>query len=117
VPKALLWFIGVVTVIVLLMVLYAGTYPGRVVLINQSGRTLTEIAVSSGGSKVDIESMRSGETRSVSVPSGERIDLDFRGRQSRHWQSPNALRPGQNLVLYVNVNERVDARRRIEPMR
>ena len=99
------------------MIFYAGTYPGRVVLINQSGRTLMDIAVTSGGAKVEIDSMRSGETRSVSIAAGERIGVDFRGREPRHWQSPGALRPGQSMILYINVNERVDARKRIEPLR
>lgn len=117
-PRKLLWFIGAVVAGVLLITFYAGTYPGRVALINQSGSALGEVTVGAAGARVDVGSLRSGETRIVSLPSGATVDLKFQGRrQSRHWQSIEPLQPGQSMMLYITPDERVAVRNRLDRSR
>ena len=111
-PKQLLWFIGLVVVGILLITFYAGTYPGRVALVNQSGRGLEDVRVGSGNARVEVGSLRSGETRIVSLPSGATVEVTFQGRREpRRWRSIEPLGPGQSMMLYITPEERVALRR------
>lgn len=117
-PKQLLWFIGLVVAGILLITFYAGTYPGRVALVNQSGRALEDVQVGSGKTQVEIGSLRSGETRIVPLPSGATVEITFRGRRDpRRWRSIEPLAPGQSLMLYITPEERVAVRRGREKTR
>ena len=115
--RRVFWVIGAGVAAVLIMTWYVGTFPSRIVVINQCGRTLNEVSITANGRKRDFGQLRSGESRILSVPGGSEIELRFRGTEVRRWRSPSPPAPGQSLVLYVMPGERIDPRGRLGSMK
>ena len=81
-----------------------------VVLINQSGTTLTHIVLNTDDGPSDLGSLRNGETKRIAINPSNTLTLAYNDRK---WHSPDALTAGQSLVIYVTPDLRVTARNKI----
>jgi hypothetical protein len=92
------------------MTWHVGRFPARVVLINQSGTTLTHIVLNTDDGPADLGSLRNGETKRVTINPTNTLTLAY---SDRTWHSPDTLTAGQSIVIYVTPDLRVTARSRI----
>jgi len=106
ISRKLLWIIALGLVGVLVVTHWAGSYPARVVLINQ-GATLRGIKISTAGNTIDVGTMQSGETRVVKIESGDYLSVEFEASRHRRWRSPDKIVPAQSLILELR-DERVE---------
>ena len=102
----MLWFIGLALAGVLGVTWWVGSYPARIVVINE-GSLVRAIKVITSKHQFAVGDLRSGETRIVSVPSGDYVTIEFDASQHRRWQSPDKLAPAQSLTIIIRKNERV----------
>jgi hypothetical protein len=109
ISRGLLWFIALALLALLAVTWWGGRYPARVVVMNQAG-TLRDVTVTTGGRAVAIGERRRGESRSVGVPSGDYVTVDFHSAQPRHWTSIERTAPAQSLVITISPEERVGVR-------
>ena len=98
---------------VLIMTWRMTSFPAHVVVINQSGKTLTEVAISTANDRIELKTLNNGEARRVSVDPTATLRLSFHETTNHVWNSPQPLTPGQSLVLYVTPELRVQPRNRI----
>jgi hypothetical protein len=110
ISRKLLWFIGLAFLGVLAMTQWAGSYPARVVIINQ-GQNLSDLKVTTSGETFAIGSLQSGQTRVLKVEAGDYVRVEFAGTIPRRWQSPEKLAPAQSLILNIR-DERVEIQQR-----
>ena len=76
--------------------------PARVVIINQSGVGIADVAVTSESGRKDVGSIDNGATRRLAIPPTASLRLTFRkGSETKVWSSPKGLSAGQSVVLYV----------------
>ena len=106
-PRKTLWIIAGGLALVLYAAWRAGSYPARVALFNHSGRTMHDVAITTEGRRVLLGELRNGESRAVSVPSGGRLVVTFRGLEKRRWESPFETKPAKAIVLSIDGAERV----------
>lgn len=106
ISRKLLWVIALGFVGVLAVTHWAGSYPARVVLINQ-GATLQGVKISTAGDIINVGTMQSGETRVVKIESGDYLTVEFEASRHRRWQSPDKIAPAQSLILDLR-DERVE---------
>lgn len=110
ISRKLLWFIAVGFLGVLAVSRWAGSYPARVVLINQ-GTTLQGVKLTTSGDTFNIGPLQSGETRVVKIESGDYVTVQFDASRHRRWQSPDKVAPAQSLMLTLR-DERVEVAQR-----
>ena len=84
--------------------------PAHVVVINQSGATLENVAIETEGRRIELGTLNNSETRRVAVDPTTTLRLRF---SNRGWTSPDALTPGQSIVLYVMPEGRVESRSKL----
>jgi hypothetical protein len=106
ISRKLAWFIALGFLGVLAVSHWAGSYPARVVLINQ-GMNLDAVKVSTSGDTFPVGPLRSGETRVVKVESGDYLTVEFQASKHRRWQSPDKIIPAQSLILALH-DEKVE---------
>jgi hypothetical protein len=111
ISRKLLWIIALGFVGVLVVTHWAGSYPARVVLINQ-GATLRGVKISTAGDTIEVGTMQSGETRVVKIEPGDYLSVEFEASRHRRWQSPDKIAPAQSLILDLR-DERVEVQRRV----
>jgi hypothetical protein len=109
ISRKLLWFVALGIVGVLIVSQWAGTYPARVVLINQ-GATLQGVKVSTARHTVNVGTLHAGETRVLKIESGDYLTVEFEGSRQRRWQSPDKVAPAQSLILNLR-DEKVEIQR------
>jgi hypothetical protein len=110
ISRKVLWSIAIGVVAVLIMTWRVGRFPARVVLINQSGTTLTHVVLNTDDGPADLGSLRNAETKRISINPSNTLTLAY---NDRTWRSPDGLTAGQSLVIYVRPDLRVTARSRI----
>ena len=110
ISRKVLWSIAIGVVAVLIMTWRVGRFPARVVLINQSGTTLTHVVLNTDDGPADLGSLRNAETKRISINPSNTLTLAY---NDRTWRSPDGLTAGQSLVIYVTPDLRVTARSRI----
>jgi hypothetical protein len=113
ISKRVLWSIIIGVAAVLIMTWRVTRFPARIVIINQSGTTLAQVAVDSGANRIDLGSIGNGETRRVSIDPTSTLVLTFRSDTNHVWRATEALTAGQSLVLYVTPCGHVTPRSRI----
>ncbi len=91
------------------MTWWAGSYPARVVIINQDA-LVRDVKVATGGQELAIGSLRPAETRVIHVPSGDVVTIEFEASRHRRWQSPEKLKPAESLTLFIR-DERIELQR------
>lgn len=101
---------------VLIMTWRMAQLPARIVIINQSGATVTRVALTMDGARVEVGSIDNGQTRRVSVTPTATLRLSFNQNAPYVWSSPKGLNAGQSLVLYVAPDGKIEARDRIGEM-
>ncbi len=109
ISRKLLWFIGLALVGVLGVTWWAGSYPARVVIINQDA-LVRDVKVATGGQELTIGSLRPAETRVVSVPSGDLVTIEFEASRHRRWQSAEKLMPAESITVFIR-DERIELQR------
>ena len=82
--------------------------PSRVTIINRAAHSLRNVVVAAGGKDIPLGGLGPGESRSLTVPSGGTIILEFEGQHVRRWISPKPIVPGQSFVLYITDQERIE---------
>ena len=114
ISRKLLWFIGLALAGVLAVTWWAGSYPARVVIINQ-GTIARAVKVTTAGQEFLIGDLRPAETRVVTVPSGDFVTIEFDASRHRRWQSAEKIVPAQSMTLFIR-DERIElqqARRKL----
>ena len=106
ISRKLLWFIALGFLGVLAVSHWAGSYPARVVLINQGG-PLRGVKVTTSGDTLDVGRLQSGETKVLKIESGDYLTVEFDASRHRRWQSPDKIAPAQSLILNLR-DERVE---------
>lgn len=84
--------------------------PAHIVIINQSGAVLQNVAVETSSSRIEVGTMGNSETRRVAVDATPTLRLRF---DNRGWTSAEGLSAGQSVVLYVKSDGRVEPRSRL----
>lgn len=110
ISRKLLWFIALAILGILAVSHWAGSYPARVVLINQ-GITLQGVKVTTAGDTLNVGRLQPGETKVLKIESGDYLTVEFDASRHRHWQSPDKIAPAQSLILNLR-DERVEIQRR-----
>ena len=106
-PKALVWTIAAIVVVILLLVWSAESKPVRITIINQGAATIRQVALFTT-EEVEIGELRGGESRSVSIPPGETLIVMFTyNGMPRNWTLYEPVSPGTSLVLEVTPQGRV----------
>jgi hypothetical protein len=106
ISRGLLWFIGLALLALLATTWWGSRYPATVLVMNQAA-TLRDVTLTTSGRAVAIGELRRGESRSVRVPSGDYITLDFRSSRQRHWTSIEKTNPAQSVAITISPEERV----------
>ena len=106
ISRKLLWFVALAFLGVLAVSHWAGSYPARVVLINQ-GATLQSVKVTTSGDSINVGTLQSGETKVLKIESGDYLTVEFDASRHRRWQSPDKIAPAQSLILNLR-DERVE---------
>lgn len=106
ISRKLLWFVALAFLGVLAVSHWAGSYPARVVLINQGGK-LQSVKVTTSGDSIDVGTLQSGETKVLKIESGDSITVEFDASRHRRWQSPDKIAPAQSLILNLH-DEKVE---------
>ncbi len=91
------------------MTWWAGSYPARVVIINQ-GALVRDVRVSTGGQEIVVGNLRAAETRLVTVPSGDFVTIEFEASRHRRWQSAEKVVPAQSMTVFIR-DERIEPQR------
>ena len=110
ISRRVLWPIIIGVAAVLIMTWRMGRFPAHVVVINQSGTTITHVVLTTEDGAFELGALRNGETKRLSIGPTQTLALSFSGRT---WNSPDPLTAGQSIVLYVTPDQRVSARSRI----
>jgi hypothetical protein len=84
--------------------------PAHVVVINQSGTTMTHTTIETDAGRIELGAVNNGESRRLSVDATATLRMHY---SDRGWTSPEPLTAGQSVVLYVMPDGRVDARRKL----
>lgn len=98
---------------VLIVTWHMAHFPALVVLINQSGTTLTQVVIDTGSEHIELGSLVNGETRRRTIDPTDALRLTFRTTTDRAWNAREPLTAGQSLVLYITAGDRVVPRNRI----
>jgi len=107
ISRKTLWFLVLAFLAVLGATWWAGSYPARVVVLNQ-GVAVRDLKIETAGQELAIGALHPAETRVVRVPSGDYVTIEFDASQHRTWQSPDKTIPAQSLTVVIRPNERVD---------
>ena len=107
ISRKTLWFLALAFLAVLGVTWWAGSYPARLVVINQ-GVPVRDVRIRTAGQELAIGALRPAETRVARVPSGDYVTIEFDASQHRSWQSPGKTSPAQSMTVVIRPNERVD---------
>ena len=113
ISKRLLWTIFLGIVGVLIITWHMGTLPARVVIINQSGTPLRNVAIDAGGARHVVGAIGNGESQRMAIDPAGTLRLTFSDSADRIWTAPEAVTSGQSLVIYVTPGGHVVSRNRI----
>ncbi len=109
ITRKILWFIGLALLGVLGVTWWAGSYPARVVIINQDA-PVRDVKVATGGQEFVVGNLRAAETRVLSVPSGDFVTIEFEASGHRRWQSAEKIVPAQSMTMFIR-DERIEMQR------
>ena len=107
--KKVIWAAALAFIGLLVVAQWAGSYPARVVILNQGGN-VANVVVTAAGNRVEIGPLRSGETRTLKIESGDYVIVEYDASRHRRWQSPDKIAPAQSLILTIR-DERVETQR------
>ena len=110
VSKPLLYFIVIAVVVILGLAWWAGNFPARVTVINNSGADLAAVSVDSHGQHVDLGTVINGGATTAQRDPGERVTIRS-GEKS--WTSDAKLAPAQSMIAYVTPDGKIELRSRI----
>jgi len=110
ISKPSLYFIVIAVLIVLGLAWWAGNYPARVTVINNSGIDLPNVSVESKNEHVDLGAIINGGAKSAQLDPGDRVTVRY-GEKS--WTSDAKLTPAQSMIAYVTPNGRIELRSRL----
>lgn len=108
--KPLLYFIVIAVVAILGIAWWAGNFPARVTVINNSGVDLAKVTIETNGRRVDLGPITNGGARSAQLDPGDRVTIRF-GEKS--WTSDAKLNPAQSMIAYVTPDGRIEIRSRL----
>jgi hypothetical protein len=110
ISKPLLYFIVIAVVVILGLAWWAGSYPARVTVINNSGTDLPDVIVESNSRRTDLGAITNGGAKSAQLDPGDRVTIHY---GDRSWTSDAKLAPAQSMIAYVTPNGRIELRSRI----
>lgn len=135
ISKPLLYFIVIAVVAILGIAWWAGNFPARVTVINNSGADLAKVTVETNGRHVDLGPITNGGARSAQLDPGDRVTIRFGGpvpgaqfpvpRKSdwalgtgrwaleKSWTSDTKLNPAQSMIAYVTPEGKIELRSRL----
>jgi hypothetical protein len=107
----MLWFVGLALAGVVGVTWWAGSYPARVVIINQ-GVIVRDLKVTTASQEFALGDLRPAETRVLSVASGDYVTIEFDASRHRTWRSPEKIAPAQAMTVFLRSDERIEMQRR-----
>lgn len=110
ISKPLLYFIVIAVFVILGLAWWAGSYPARVTVINNSGADLATVTVESNGQRVDLGTIINGGAKSAQLDPGDRVTIRF---GERSWTSEGKAAPAQSMIAYVTPDGKIVLRSRI----
>lgn len=110
ISKPLLYFIVIAVVIILGLAWWAGNYPARVTVINNSGTDLASVIVESKGQHVDLGEIINGGAKTAQLDPGDRVTIHY---GERNWTSDTQLTPAQSVIAYVTPAGKIELRSRL----
>lgn len=110
ISKPLLYFIVIAVIIILGLAWWAGNYPARVTVINNSGIDIASVTVESNGRHVDLGAVINGGAKSAQLDPGDRVTIHY---GDKSWTSDAKLAPAQSMIAYVTPDGRIELRSRI----
>ena len=110
ISKPLLYFIVTAVLIVLGLAWWAGNYPARVTVINNSGIDLATVTVESKGQRVDLGAVINGGAKSAQLDPGDRVTIHY---GDKSWTSDAKLTPAQSMIAYVTPSGTIELRSRL----
>ena len=113
ISRPVLWSIVLGIAGVLIVTWRVTTLPPYIVIINQSGSTLTDVVINTEDRRIEQGTVRNGETRRLSIDPTRTLVFTFPTDADHVWRATEPLTAGQSLVLYVTPGGRVAARSRI----
>ena len=75
--KPLLYFIVIAVVVILGIAWWAGNFPARVTVINNSGVDLAKVTIETNGQRVELGPITNGGARSAQLGPGDRVTIRF----------------------------------------
>jgi hypothetical protein len=110
ISKPLLYFIVIAVVIILGLAWWAGNFPARVTIINNSGIDLATASVDSKGQHVDLGGIINGGAKSAQLDPGDRVTIHY---GDKTWTSDAKLAPAQSMIAYVTPAGKIELRSRL----
>ena len=110
ISKPLLYFIVIAVAVILGLAWWAGNYPARVTVINNSGIDLAAVSVDSRGQHVDLREIINGGAKTAQLDPGDRVTIHY-GEKS--WTSDAKLTPAQSVIAYVTPAGKIELRSRL----
>ena len=110
ISKPLLYFIVIAVLIILGLAWWAGNYPARLTVINNSGVDLATVTVESKRQHVDLGTIINGGAKSASLDPGDRVTIRY---GDKRWTSDAKLTPAQSMIAYVTPNGKIELRSRL----
>jgi hypothetical protein len=84
--------------------------PAHVVIINQSGTAMQNVAIETDNGRIEIGTLQNAESRRVAVDPTAHFRLRLAGGG---WTSAEPLTAAQSVVLYLKPDGRVESRNRL----
>ena len=98
---------------VLIMTWRIGLLPARVVIINQSGVPIANVAVVTDDGRTELGTIDNGQTKHVALGPTATLRVSYTFREPKVWAAPKGLSAGQSVGLYLNANGAIEPRDRI----
>lgn len=135
ISKPLLYFIVIAVVAILGIAWWAGNFPARVTVINNSGVDLAKVTIETNDQRVELGPIINGGARSAQLGPGDRVTIRFggpvpgaqwpvpgksdsalgteRSALEKSWTSDAKLNPAQSMIAYVTPEGRIEIRSRL----
>jgi hypothetical protein len=110
ISKPFLYFIVIAVLIVLGLAWWAGNFPARVTVINNSGVDLPDVSIETRGQRVDLGAVINGGAKSAQLDPGDRVTIHY---GEKRWTSDTKLTPAQSMIAYVTPTGRIELRSRL----
>ena len=113
IPRKVLWPIVLGFAGVLIVTWRMTALPATLVIVNQTGSTLTGVTIEAGDTRVTVGELANSESRRLQIDPAPSLRLRFHRERDRVWTAPDPLAAGESLVLYITPGDHISPGNRI----